>query len=367
MIVRRAWAHGAGWRLRARDGWRIEDMTKSFRAMQVTRPGVLELVERETPEPGPGEVLVAVEACGICGADAGAIEGLEAGIPYPRVPGHEVVGRIAAFGPGVPSRWIDGQRVGIGRKGGHCQECEQCRRGEFNLCRNQPITGSSRDGGYAEMMLARATGLVSIPEELASGEAAPLLCAGLATFNGLRKSGAQAGDLVAIQGIGGLGHLAVQYARRMGFKVVAVGRGADIAEDARALGAHVYVDAAAEDPVARLQAMGGAQVILTTITDSDAASALMPGLAPQGRLLVVGVGKGPLKVSPGALVSGERIVQGAITGSPFESERTLDFSVLAGIRPMIETVPLAGAAEAYARMRSGEARFRMVLTMGGKG
>lgn len=340
-------------------------MKKSYRAMQVTRPGGLELVERATPEPGAGEALIQVEACGICRADAGAIEGLEPGIEYPRVPGHEVVGRIAAIGPGAASFWKVGQRVGVGRKGGHCNECEQCRRGEFNLCVNQPITGSSRDGGYAEMMLARGTGLVSIPEELGAEEAAPLLCAGLATFNGLRKSGAQAGDLVAIQGIGGLGHLAVQYARRMGFKVVAVGRGADIAEDARRLGAHAYVDAGAEDAVARLKGMGGAQVILTTITDSDAASALLPGLAPQGRLLVVGVGRSPLKVSPGALVGGERIVQGAITGSPYETERTLDFSVLADVRPMIETVPLERAIEAYRRMRSGDSRFRMVLTMGG--
>lgn len=338
-------------------------MRKNYRAMQVTRPGELELVERATPEPGAGEVLVEVEACGICGADAGAIEGFEGGIEYPRVPGHEVVGRIAALGPGVASYWKAGQRVGVGRKGGHCNECLQCRRGEFNLCSSQPITGSSRDGGYAEMMLARGTGLVSIPDELGSEEAAPLLCAGLATFNGLRKSGAQAGDLVAIQGIGGLGHLAVQYARRMGFRVVAVGRGADIAEDARRLGAHAYVDAGTEDAVARLKEMGGAQVILTTITDSDAASALMPGLAPQGRLLVVGVGRSPLKVSPGALVGGERIVQGAITGSPYETERTLDFSVLADIRPMIETLPLERTIEAYQRMRSGASRFRMVLTM----
>lgn len=338
-------------------------MRKTYRAMQVTRPGGLEFVERSTPEPGAGEVLLEVEACGICGADAGAIEGLEPGIEYPRVPGHEVVGRIAAIGPGVAPTWKAGQRVGVGRKGGPCLECPQCRRGEFNLCGRQPITGSSRDGGYAEMMLARGTGLVSIPEELGSDDAAPLLCAGLATFNGLRKSGAQAGDLVAIQGIGGLGHLAVQYARRMGFKVVAVGRGAEIAEDARKLGAHVYVDAGAEDAVARLKAMGGAQVILTTITDSDAASALMPGLAPQGRLLVVGVGRSPLQVPPGALVGGERIVQGAITGSAYETEKTLDFSVLADIRPMIETVPLERAFEAYQRMRSGQSRFRMVLTM----
>jgi len=339
-------------------------MKKTYNAMQVTRPGALESVERPTPQPEPGEVLLEVETCGICGADGGAIEGLDPGIKYPRVPGHEVVGKIAAIGPGCASSWKVGQRVGVGRKGGHCNDCAQCRRGEFNLCRNQPITGSSRDGGYAEMMLARATGLVSIPGELGSEEAAPLLCAGLSTFNALKKSGAQAGDLVAIQGIGGLGHLAVQYARRMGFRVVAVGRGADIAEDARRLGAHVYVDSRAEDAVAKLQAMGGAQVILTTITDSASVSALMPALGPQGRLVVVGVGKGPIEVQPGPLVSGECIVQGAITGSPFESERTLDFSVLADIRPMIETLPLERAFEAYSRMRSGQSRFRTVLTMG---
>ncbi len=342
-------------------------MRTTYNAMQVTRPGLLEPVERAMPQPEPGEVLLEVEACGICGADAGAIEGLDPGIKLPRVPGHEVVGRIAAIGPGCASLWKVGQRVGVGRKGGHCNECAQCRRGEFNLCRNQPITGSSCDGGYAEMMLARATGLVSIPEELGSEEAAPLLCAGLSTFTALKKSGAQAGDLVAIQGIGGLGHLAVQYARRMGFKVVAVGRGADIADDARRLGAHVYVDSRAEDPVAKLQAMGGAQVILTTITDSAAVSALMPALASQGRLVVVGVGRSPLEVQPGPLVSGERIVQGAITGSPFESERTLDFSVLADVRPMIEILPLERAFEAYQRMRSGESRFRMVLTMSPRG
>lgn len=339
-------------------------MRNTYRAMQVTRPGVLKPVELVNANPAPGEGLLEVEACGLCGANAGVIEGLEPGVKYPRVPGHEVVGRIAAIGPGASPSWKVGQRVGVGRKGGHCNECLQCRRGEFNLCRNQPIMGSSHDGGYAEMMIARATGLVSIPDELGSEEAAPLLCAGLSTFNALLKSGAQAGDLVAIQGIGGLGHLALQYARRMGFKVVAVGRGEDIADDARKLGAHIYIDAREEDAVARLQAMGGAQVILTTITDSAAVSALMPGLALQGRLVVVGIGRAPLEIPPGALVSGERIVQGAITGSPWESERTLDFSVLAGVRPMVETLPLERAPEAYARMRSGESRFRMVLTMG---
>ena len=332
---------------------------RTYRAMQATRPGVLECVERQTPEPGPGEVLLRVEACGICGADVGTVEGKQ----FPRVPGHEVVGRIAAVGPGTPALWSAGQRVGVGRLGGHCQVCAQCRRGQFQLCTNQPTVGATQDGGYAEMMVARATGLVAIPDALGSEEAAPLLCAGIATFNALKKSGAQAGDLVAILGIGGLGHLAVQYARRMGFRVVAVGRGADIAEDVLGLGAHHYVDSAREDAVARLRAMGGAQVVMTTITDGDAASELVAGLAPQGTLLVVGVGKAPLAVSPGALVVGERVVRGTITGTPFEAEKTLDFSVLTDVRARIETMPLERAAEAYARMRSGEAKFRMVLTM----
>ena len=339
-------------------------MKKTYRAMQASAPGVLELVLREVPDPEAGQVLIEVEACGICGADAGAIEGLEAGARFPRVPGHEVVGRIIAIGANAPSLWKIGQRVGVGRLGGHCNECDQCRRGHFNLCRNQPAVGSAHDGGYAEMLLVRNTALVAVPDELSSEEAAPLLCAGIATFNALKKSGAQAGDLVAVHGIGGLGHLAVQYARKMGFKVVAIGRGSDIAEDARVLGAHVYVDAREEDAVLRLREMGGAQVILTTATDSAAASALVAGLAPRGRLLVVGVGKEAVSVFPGALVGGERMVQGAITGSPYESEKTLEFSVLADIRPMIETYPLERADAAYRKMRSGDARFRMVLTMG---
>lgn len=338
-------------------------MKKTYRAMQVTSPGVLEPVELETPDPGHGDVLIRVEACGICGADAGAIEGREPGLHVPRVPGHEVVGRIVARGPGTPELWELGQRVGIGRLGGHCQACVQCRRGQFQLCENQPVVGSSQDGGYAEMMLAKSTGLVSIPDELTSVEAAPLLCAGLATFNALKKSGAQAGDLVAIQGIGGLGHMAIQYARKMGFKVIAVGRGAEIADTVLRLGAHGYVDTEQEDAAARLRIMGGAQVILTTLTDSRAVSALASGLAPQGKLLVLGAGKEPLTLSPGQLVGDECMVQGSLTGSPYESEKTLDFSLLADIRPMIETMPLSKANEAYQRMRSGQAMFRMVLTM----
>lgn len=335
-------------------------MQTTYRAVQASAPGVLELVERPRPVPGPREVLLKVEACGICGADAADVNAVRDG---PRVPGHEVVGRILEVGAHVPSMWTVGMRVGVGRLGGHCNECNLCRQGLFQLCRNQSFVGSSCDGGYAEMMLARATGLVAIPEEMASVEAAPLLCAGLATFNAMRHSGALAGDLVAIQGIGGLGHLAVQYARKMGFRVVAVGRGRDLAEPLKALGAHRYIDTQAEDPAPVLQAMGGAQLILTTLTDSQAASALVPALAPKGKFLVLGVGKTPLTVAPGFLVSGERVVQGSITGTPYEAERTLDFSVLADVRPSIETMPLERASEAYARMMSGQAQFRMVLTM----
>jgi alcohol dehydrogenase len=338
-------------------------MRKTYRAMQVTTPGTLELVERETPTPGAGEVLIAVEACGICGADAGDIDKADPTLQPPRVPGHEVVGRIIALGGGVPSIWKMGQRVGVGRLGGHCNECTQCRQGLFQLCRNQPFVGASCDGGYAELMLARGTGLVSIPDELDSEEAAPILCAGIATFNALRKSGAEAGDTVAILGIGGLGHMALQYARRMGFRVVAVGRGEDIATDALELGAHVYIDNNRENAGERLKGMGGAKAIITTIGNAEAVSSLMAGLAPQGCLVLLGAGKDPLPVSAGYLVGGERSVLGSITGSPYENERTLDFSVLTGVRPLIETMPLEKAAEAYERMKSGDVKFRMVLTV----
>lgn len=341
-------------------------MKATYRAMQVTHPGTLELVERLTPTPGAGEVLIEVEACGICGADATDIERADPMLQPPRVPGHEVVGRIVAMGSGTSSIWKMGQRVGVGRLGGHCGECIQCRRGQFQLCQNQPIVGATCDGGYAEMMLARATGLVAIPEELNSEEAAPILCAGIATFNALKKSGAQAGDLVAIQGIGGLGHMALQYARRMGFKVVAVGRGSDIGEDALKFGAHVYVDTRQEDAGEILQRMGGAQAIVTTIGNSDAVAGLLAGLAPEGRLVLLGIGKDPLAVSSGYMVRGERSVVGSITGTPYETEKTLDFSVLAGVKPLIETMPLERANEAYRRMKSGQVRFRMVLTISGQ-
>lgn len=339
-------------------------MTATYRAMQVTEPGRLELVERRVPQPAAGQVLIAVEACGICGADVGDIENADPALQPPRIPGHEVVGRIAAIGANVPSIWSVGQQVGVGRKGGHCLECPQCRAGRFHLCPNQPIVGASCDGGYAEMMIALATGLVSIPDELSSEEAAPILCAGIATFNALKKCGAGAGDTVAVFGIGGLGHMAVQYAHKMGFRVIAIGRGQDIAADALALGAHRYIDTEHEDAAEALKALGGAKAILSTPVHAGPVAALMPGLAPEGRMVLLGVGKDPLPVAMGPLIGGERGVIGSITGSPYEKERALDFSVLTGVRPRIETMPLERAADAYQRMRSGDVKFRMVLTMG---
>ncbi|CAM5199691.1 alcohol dehydrogenase OS=Castellaniella defragrans OX=75697 GN=HNR28_001907 PE=3 SV=1 [Castellaniella denitrificans] len=338
-------------------------MKTFYRAMQATRPGLLELVERPTPAPGIGEALIEVEACGMCGADVGDIERADPALRPARIPGHEVVGRIAALGAHAPAIWTVGQRVGVGRMGGHCNECVQCRQGRFQLCLNQPVTGATRDGGYAEMMLARATGLVSIPDELEAEEAAPILCAGIATFNALKKCGAQAGDAVAVLGIGGLGHMALQYARRMGFKVIAIGRGGDIAQDVLELGAHLYIDTDEEDAAARLGRMGGVQAIVTTIAHAGTVSALLAGLAPEGRLVVLNPGGGPLQVPAGLLVGGQRGILGSITGTPYENEKTLSFSVLADVRPWIETLPLEKAHEAYLRLKSGDARFRMVLTM----
>lgn len=279
------------------------------------------------------------------------------------MPGHEVVGRFVAIGEQVPPIWRLGQRVGVGRLGGQCQACPMCRRGLFNLCQDQAFVGATRDGGYDEMMLARATGLVSIPDELDAHEAAPLLCAGLATFNALKKSGAEAGDTVAILGIGGLGHLALQYARRMGFRVVAIGRGTDIAQDALALGAHHYVDAQAEDAVAALKEIGGAQAIVATIGHAATVSSLLGILAQTGRLILLDGGKDPLAVPIAPMVAGERSIVGSITGSPHENERTLNFSVLAGVRTQVEVVPFDRANEAYQRLKSGQAKFRIVLSM----
>jgi D-arabinose 1-dehydrogenase-like Zn-dependent alcohol dehydrogenase len=335
----------------------------TYRAIQISEPGKFELVEREVTEPGPGKVRVQVEACGVCHSDIGTVDGTTPGVTYPRVPGHEVIGKIDAIGDGV-SGWKLGQRVGVGYLGGWCGRCSSCRRGDFVTCQNQAVTGVTYDGGYAEFMIAEERGLAAVPAELASADAAPLVCAGLTTYNALRNSPARPGDLVAIQGIGGLGHLGVQFARGMGFRVAAIGLGTDKAALAEQLGAHCYIDSQTEDPAAALQSLGGARVILATAPSSKSVSPLIGGLAPRGRMIVVGVdGAHPIELSPLQLVFGLRSVEGALTGSAIDSEDTLGFSVLENIRPMIETLPLEQAPEAYTRMLRSEARFRMVLIM----
>ncbi|MGE3291502.1 MAG: alcohol dehydrogenase [Geminicoccaceae bacterium] len=335
----------------------------TMRVVQVASPkGALELVERPVPEPGRGEARVRVQACGICHSDAFTVEGLFPGIAYPRVPGHEIAGVIDALGEdAVP--WQVGQRVGVGWYGGHCGHCDRCRRGDFLTCRTGRIPGISYDGGYAEHMIAPVQALAAIPDELSAVDAGPLLCAGITTFNALRHGGAQAGDLVGILGIGGLGHLAVQFAARMGYRTVAIARGTDKAELARKLGAHEYIDSRAENVAERLTAMGGAALILATVTSAKAMSAVIDGLAVNGKLLVVGASAEPIEVSPLQLIGGRRSVQGWPSGVAADSEDTLAFSALGGVRPMIERYPLERAAEAYARMMSGEARFRVVLEM----
>jgi D-arabinose 1-dehydrogenase-like Zn-dependent alcohol dehydrogenase len=338
-----------------------ESNTKTYRALQATGAGRLELVDLPVRAPGAGEVRLRVEACGVCHTDVVTLQASFPGLELPRVPGHEVVGRIDALGAGV-SDWKIGQRVGVGFLGGRCGRCNSCRSGDFVNCERQLLTGIHRDGGYAEVMLADQNGLVAIPSELSSVEAAPLLCAGVTTFNALTRSRARAGDLVAIQGIGGLGHLAVQYARRMGFHTVAVARGAEKADLAKALGAHVYIDSDAEDPAAALQALGGAQVVLSTVSNPTAMSQMLAGLGRRGQLMVVGAGPEPMPVSTFGLLFGERSIAGSNTGSPFNIEDSLKFSVLQEVRARIETVPLEDAARAYNRMLKNEARFRMVLT-----
>jgi propanol-preferring alcohol dehydrogenase len=335
---------------------------QTYRAVQATEPGRLALAELPVPTPGPGQVRVRVEACGVCHTDAYTVEGIVP-VDFPRVPGHEVVGRIDAVGDGVRD-WTVGQRVGVGYLGGHCGHCARCRRGDFVNCLEQPFTGWHADGGFAEVMIARESGLVAIPDELDAVEAAPLLCAGLTTFNALRNSGARAGDLVAVLGIGGLGHLGVQFARRMGFRVVAIARGPEKEALARELGAHLYVDSVAQDAAAELNKLGGARLILATASSAEAISALIPGVAPGGELLAVGADAAePVRVSTTDLIFGERSLVGALTGSSADNEDTLAFSVLQDVRAKIEVVPLAEAPAAYARMMSNQARFRMVLDM----
>src|ERR1700704_4380929 len=340
----------------------VFEMKSTYKAVEVSAPNVLKVVERPIPEPGPGQVRIRVEACGICHTDAATVTGTYPGLKLPRVPGHEVVGRIEALGSGV-YKWKIGQRVGIGFFGGEDGTCEPCRRGDIVNCLNAVIPGVTIDGGYAEVMIAEARGISSIPDDLSSAEAAPLLCAGITTYNALRNAGLRGGDLVAVQGIGGLGHLGIQFARQMGFHTVAIGRGADKEKLAKDLGAHVYIDTAVDDAVAVLQRMGGARAILATGTSGSAMGPLVSGLAVRGKLIVVGVPSDQIQLNAFPLVFGGRSVYGSLTGTAIEQEDTLAFSVLENIRPMIETAPLEQAADAYARMMQGKARFRMVLVI----
>jgi len=330
---------------------------------QISKPGGdFEVVEREIPEPGARQVRIKIQACGVCHSDVFTKEGLWPGIQYPRAPGHEVIGVIDELGAGI-SAWTKGQRVGVGWHGGHDGTCNACRRGDFRNCQNRQIPGISYDGGYQQYMVAPSEALVGVPESLNNTEAAPLLCAGITTFDALRHSGASPGDLVAVLGIGGLGHLAIQFANKFGYKVAAIGRGSENAELAKKLGATVYIDSRATNAAEELQKLGGARVILATAPSSKAMSDLIDGLGANGTLMVIGATFDPIEVTPVQLISGVRNIQGWAAGTPIDSEDTLRFSELTGVRPMIETYPLEKAAEAYARMMSGKAKFRVVLTM----
>ncbi|MGH9491846.1 MAG: alcohol dehydrogenase [Terriglobales bacterium] len=321
-----------------------------------------QIVEREVPGPGAGQVRIRVRACGICHSDALVKEGSWPGIQYPRVPGHEVAGVIDELGASV-SAWRKGQRVGVGWHGGQDGTCRECRRGDFRNCRNLKIPGISYDGGYQQYMVAPIEALAALPDGLGDAEAAPLLCAGVTTFNALRHSGAMPGDVVAVQGIGGLGHLGIQFASKFGYQVAAIGRGPEKAALARRLGAHTYIDGKSASAAEALQKLGGASVILATAPSSQAMSELIGGLGPNGKLIVIGAAFDPIAVTPIQLISGSRTVQGWASGTPADSEDALRFAEPAGVRPIIETYPLEKAGEAYARMLSGNARFRVVLTM----
>ena len=327
--------------------------------------GPLELVERDIPEPQPGWVRIKVEACGICHSDSLIKEGLWPGIQYPRVPGHEVIGVVDAVGEHVKP-WKRGQRAGVGWHGGNCGYCDPCRRGEFFACEVALLTtGISFDGGYAEYMVAPAEALARVPDELSAVDGAPLMCAGVTTFNALRNSGARGGDVVAVLGIGGLGHLGVQYAAKMGFQTVAIARGKDKESFARKLGARHYIDSQGTDPAAELNKMGGASVIIATVTNGDAMAAVLGGLAPRGVLVVIGAA-GPIPVNPFLLISGQRSIKGWYSGESIDSQDTLKFSNATSVKSMNEVYPLERAAEAYDRMMSGKARFRVVLDVAGK-
>jgi D-arabinose 1-dehydrogenase-like Zn-dependent alcohol dehydrogenase len=335
-----------------------------MRAVQVPRPkGPFEIVEREIPEPKPGTVRIKVHACGICHSDSITKDGLFPGIEYPRVPGHEVIGVVDAVGAGV-ARWKAGQRVGVGWHGGHCGYCDSCGRGDFFACQTSTlVSGVSFDGGYADYMVAPAEAIAAVPEELSAVEAAPLMCAGITTFNCLRNSGARAGDVVAILGLGGLGHLGVQYAVKMGFRTIGIARGKDKEPLARKLGAHHYIDSQSEDPAAELLKFGGAKVILATVTNGDAMSAVAGGLGVNGTMMLIGAVPS-LQISPIQLLTSRQAVKGWYSGMAIDSQDTLAFSVLSGVRAMNEVYPLEQVVEGYERMLSGKARFRVVLTMG---
>jgi propanol-preferring alcohol dehydrogenase len=333
----------------------------TYRAVQAVSPGKLELTQKPLLNPPPGHVRIRVEACGICHTDVYTVEGLVP-VQWPRVPGHEAIGRIDAIGDYVEG-WAVGQRVGVGLLAGNCGHCQRCRSGDLVNCQNQPYTGMHQDGGYAEVMIAKASALISVPDGLSSVDAAPLVCAGLTTFSALRNAPAKAGDLVAVLGIGGLGHLAVQYARQMGFEVVAIARGGEKAEFAKKLGAHHYIDSSATAPAEALQALGGAAVVVATVSAGKGMADTVKGLRPRGVLIVLGAPADPIEVAATDLFFSSRKIEGALTGDPATGDATLRFSALSGVAPMIETMPLEKAPEAYARMMAGKARFRMVLTM----
>ena len=334
-----------------------------MKAAQISKPrGDFELVERDIPEPAAGQVRVKVEACGICHSDALVKEGLWPGLQYPRVPGHEIAGHIDAIGDGVRN-WKKGQRVGVGWHGGHDFVCNECRRGDFGMCVNRKVTGIDFDGGYAEYVIVGAEVLALIPDEVPAEEAGPFMCAGVTVYNALRNSGARPGDVVAVQGIGGLGHLGIQYARQMGFNTIALGRGKDKEPLAKELGAHRYIDSNVADTVAELQKLGGARVILATAPSAKAISEVVGGLGVNGNLLVPAAPADPLTISVMPLIMGRRSVSGWYSGTARDSQDTLEFSALSGVHPMIEKYPLDRAAEGYEQMHSGKVRFRVVLTM----
>ena len=336
----------------------------TMKAVQVSKAsGSFEIVEREIPQPGPMQVRIKVQACGICHSDALVKEGYWPGIKYPRVPGHEVAGVIDEIGAGV-TIWKKGQKVGVGWHGGHCFECDACRRGDFISCQNEKITGISYDGGYAEYMIAPEEAVAAMPDGLSADEAAPLLCAGITTFNALRNAGARPGDVVAVQGIGGLGHLGVQYASKMGFHTVAIGRGGDKEALAKKLGADRYIDSSATDAAGELKKLGGARIILATAPDSKTIASVVDGLSVNGKLLIVAAPGEPMLVNPVALIMGRRGIQGWPSGIAPDSEDTMRFSARTKVLPMIERYPLEKAAEGYQQMISGKVRFRVVLTMG---